>query len=1215
MAVAGREGLAGPSAPGPGFVLRVLGPLEVSWGGQAIDVGGLKARALVSRLLIDRNLTVSVDRLLDSLWTDHDGDGAEIALRSTISRLRKRLRDAGVEADLIVTRAPGYVLLAEADATDVHQFERLVSEGRKELARGRPTKAVRVLKEAQAMWRGSAYSEVRDEPFARAEARRLEELLLTAIETRIDAELTLGGHNALVGELEALTNDNPMRERLWSQRMLALYRSGRQAEALRVFQELRNVLVSELGIEPGNDVAWMEQAILMQDPALDFAVPEEDDGNSKDEGDGLTLPVGSLAYHSHTPSTANEGPLVGRESEFAAMTAWWEAVQRGETRLLLVEGDAGIGKTRLVSEFAQRAEGGGALVLWGRCDEDPVAPFQPFAEALGRYFSYLSASDISKMPEWRLGELSRMVLRLGEYAAPREVDTSDPENDRFRFFGAVTATLTEMASRVPVLLVIDDLHWANQPTLLLLRHVLRNGQGAGPGIVALYRDTDVDADHPMRSVLADLRADHTLERVHLDGLTADAVDELVRAASPGDTALADQLFHLTDGNPLFLDEMIRQLGYADRAVPEDSSATPVPPNLTTPDAVKELVARRVSRLPEEVIYLLQAAAVAGPECEASIVAAAAELSPEQRLDALDRAVESRLLREVDHRGERYAFSHALVRDAIYGELLRGRRVRYHHKIAVATERAHADSLDNYVSELAHHFYMGAALADADKALRYSIAAGERALHLLAFEEAVGHFARGLEVAELYSDQDMASRCDALLALAEAQNKAGDSIEANRTYEKAAAVARAMGDAERLATAALRAGPLSYTGIVGANADQVRLLEEARAALSSEDSHLRAMVTARLGLVSVYAVGVPEPGVLRRAMALSTEAVAMARRLGDRNALGYALNARFHALWGIEPAPERLAVGTELGQIADDVGDELLALHGHMWRVRELLAQGDIDAVNEEVARFDARDNGPRHPLAYSYACNVRAMMALVNGDFAEAERLGPLAMELAEGYNDLALSFYGALMSWTWWQRDELPALETGFHEVIAQAPEDYPVVKAALALMYTEKGQMDDATAELDRLAGLGWETVANDQTEGVSLAMTAAAVGAIGNRDHAVALYEHMRPYAGTAMVIRAPAAACFGPADLYLGLLASAMGDLALAEVHFEAALRLARRMNSAPFIATAEVELARTLRQGHREGNEERIAMLLRQAEESARRMGLSRIARMAAEPGQ
>jgi len=279
-----------------------------------------------------------------------------------------------------------------------------------------------------------------------------------------------------------------------------------------------------------------------------------------------------------------------------------------------------------------------------------------------------------------------------------------------------------------------------------------------------------------------------------------------------------------------------------------------------------------------------------------------------------------------------------------------------------------------------------------------------------------------------------------------------------------------------------------------------------------------------------------------------------------------------------------------------------------------LAQGDIDAVNDEITRFESRDNGPSHPLAASYACNVRAMMALVNGDFEEGARLAPLAMELADGYNDLATSFYGALMAWTWWQQDQLPTLEPIFRQVIEEAPADYPVVRAALALLYTELGRREDVLAELDRLSALGWQAVADDQTEGVSLAMTAAACGAVGAADHAAALYEYMRPYAGTAIVIRAPAAACYGPADQYLGLLASAMGDQALAEVHFEAALRLARRMRSAPFIAAAEVELARNLRQRGHDGDEERIATLLRSAEEEARRMGLTRIARMAAEPG-
>jgi tetratricopeptide (TPR) repeat protein len=468
------------------------------------------------------------------------------------------------------------------------------------------------------------------------------------------------------------------------------------------------------------------------------------------------------------------------------------------------------------------------------------------------------------------------------------------------------------------------------------------------------------------------------------------------------------------------------------------------------------------------------------------------------------------------------------------------------------------------------------------------------------------------VTELYGDREPADRCDALLALAGAQNLTGDAEGANESFARAAALARTMADPERLATAALRSGPLSYIGIVGADPEQVLLLEEARSALPPEDSTLRVMVTARLGLVMVYADGVPGPGVLPEALALSTEAAAMARRVGDRVALGYALNARLHAMWGIDPAPERMAVSTELGQIADDVGDEILALHGHLWRVRELLAQGDVDAVQGEIGRFEGRERGPRHPLSSSFTTNVRAMMALVNGDFDEGERLALRAMDLDHAYNEMALSFYGALLAWTWWQQDRLPELEGGFRQVIDQAPSDYPVVRSALALLYSESGLREEGLAELDHLAGLGWDSVANDQTEGVSLALTAAACGALGHGVYAAALYEHLRPYAGTAMVIRAPAAACTGPADQYLGLLALAMGDHALAEVHFEAALRLAKRMRSAPFTAVAELELARTLRQGGRDADLERIASLLRNAEEAARKMGLTRIARMAAE---
>ncbi len=231
---------------------------------------------------------------------------------------------------------------------------------------------------------------------------------------------------------------------------------------------------------------------------------------------------------------------------------------------------------------------------------------------------------------------------------------------------------------------------------------------------------------------------------------------------------------------------------------------------------------------------------------------------------------------------------------------------------------------------------------------------------------------------------------------------------------------------------------------------------------------------------------------------------MARRLGDRLALGYALRDRMHVLWGIDPAPERLAAATELGEIADDVGDQFLALHGHMWRIRELLAQGDVDAVNEELTRFQARDTGPVHPLEASWLLNVGAMMALLAGDIEQAESMARRGLEVAEGYNELVVSFYGALMVWTWWQRDELVGLETMFQDVIGQALDGYPIIQAVLALIHAEAGRAGQGDGRSGGARDeIGWDLVAKDQTEGLSLALAAAACGGLGARarDHALA------------------------------------------------------------------------------------------------------------------
>ncbi len=1198
-----------------GIEIRVLGPVEVMCAGRPVDIGGVKARALVARLLVDRGIVVSGDALADSLWGEHEGNQGHIALRSTVSRLRKRVRTAGGPEDLIVTRAPGYLLNVPAAATDAHRFERLVSEGRQALRTRRPSETVRLLTLAESLWRGPAYREVCDEPFARAEARRLDELRLSATEARIDAELSMGRHESLVGELESLTGTHPLRERLWSQRMLALYRAGRQAEALRVFQELRSMLVMELGIEPGHDVAWMEHAILAHDPALDFPVLPEGQRSQRTASAADT--DRATASRFRALGLQYDTPFVGRERESAQLRAWWESLQTS-WRALIVDGDAGVGKTRLVAELASALEDEGVVVLWGGCDEDPVVPFQPLAESLGRYFDSQSADRISAMPEWQLSELSRLVPRLRDLAPPFE-EEGDPESERYRFFEAVTETLKDLASRARILLVVDDAHRIDPPTILLLRHVLRGAAGPGFGFVGIFVDTELHAGDPLWSRVSDARVLNRAETVHLKGLDASGVEELTKSWTSASVDLVPQFRELTDGNPLFLQELLRQFHDRSEApeAPEAPGDLPLSVDLTPTEAIRELVARRVSRLPEDVIYLLSAAAVAGREFEATVVAEAADLTAGQMLDAFDQAEESRLLRRSGSgTGDRYVFTHALVRDAIYDELLRGRRARYHNKIAIAIERAHGGDLDEFVNELAYHYYAGAALADADKALDFCAAAGERALRLLAFEEAVLHFTRRLEVAERFGPSDPATCCDALLALAEAESRAGDRDGAEEHLVRAAEVARSVGDGERLALAALRVGQPSNFGRNSPNATDCALLEEALAFLPPQDSALRAMATSRLGQVLVPAPGTSDQEAARLSLAVNTEAVGMARRLPDRRVLGHVLGARMQSLWGPGAARERLATSIEVGEIGEEVGDERLRLQGHLWLVRELLVVGDVGEVKRELNRQRAMLDGPVDPFEVAIAQNIDAQMAVLAGDIESAERLAELALGSLRALGGFAEEVFGTLMWWTWWQQGTLASPEHRFRHIVMRSEASDPSKLAVLAHLHAEAQESDQALEHLQSLEDLGWPDPRADLIEGIVPAVASAAACSVRGAPPGLLLrlYECLSPFAGTVIMVRGPSFGCAGPADQYLGLLARQSGDLALAEVHFEASLRLARHMGAAPFAAAAEVELARTLRQRRPDEEATRIAVMLRNVEESALAMGLHRLARLAAEPG-
>jgi predicted ATPase len=401
------------------------------------------------------------------------------------------------------------------------------------------------------------------------------------------------------------------------------------------------------------------------------------------------------------------------------------------------------------------------------------------------------------MPAWRTRELARLVPELGEPS----LAASDPQTERFRFFEAVTATLLHAAGMQPTLLILDDLHWADRATLLLLRHVLRNGSPVGPAVVAIYTDTTLVQRSGLRQLLADLRRDGAPEHLVVQGLDEESVRVLLGGRGANAAQLASTFHGLTDGNPLLLGELVRQsANSADQPLGSALFA-----EMAVPEAVKELVARRVSRLADNVNRFLQMAAVAGPEFDAGLVSSCAGMTADEELDILDSCVAAGVLVEVDGAPDRYAFTHGLYREAIYSELLRSRRFRMHDRLGDEIEQRQRDRLDHHLNELAYHFSRGALQANAQKAISYLIAAGDRARRALAFEEAVDQYRRAVDVVGRVGGGG-AARGDALLALAEAQDKAGDGAGADRSFEEAASLARALGDTERLARAVRRGRP-------------------------------------------------------------------------------------------------------------------------------------------------------------------------------------------------------------------------------------------------------------------------------------------------------------------------------------------------------------------------------------------------------------------------
>jgi len=1159
---------------------RILGPLDVLDEGRSISPGGSKQRALLAVLLLHANETLSTDRLIDELWGESPPASAAKAVQVSISRLRKALAGGAGEAGdgVVVTRESGYELKLDPERLDARRFERLVAEGRSALAAGDPKRAVAAFEEALSLWRGEPLPELADAPFAQREIARLEDLRVAAQEQLIEAKLALGGHSEVIGQLEALIAEHPYRERLRAQLMLALYRSDRQADALQAYQDARRTLVEELGIEPGERLRELERAVLAQDPALHVVAEHQPAAEEPPE---------------EPAAESRRSPFVGREPELAELARALDDALAGQGRLVLLAGEPGIGKSRLAEELMAQARARRARVLVGRCWEAGGAPaYWPWVQSLRPYLRDTDAESLRSQLRGGAADVARLLPELRDLL-PDLPPAPPPEFEgaRFQLFDSMTAFLKSAAAARPLVLVLDDLHAADEPSLLLLQFVARELGGSRMLIVGAYRDVDPTLLDPLTTTLVELAREPVTRKLALAGLGAADVTRFIELAAPGAAAsdLGAAVHAETEGNPLFVGEIVRLLA-AERRLDEPATAP-----LAIPQSVREVIGRRLRHLSDECNQLLTLASVIGREFDLDALASISELHRGVILELLDEGMEARVVSEVPGAIGRIRFAHALIRDAAYHRMTRSRRVQLHRQVGEALEILYSSDLDPHLAELAYHFFEGAAGGDGQKAVDFAQRAGARAVTLLAYEEAVRLYEMAIEALGPNGAATPRLRCELLLALADAQGRAGDGPGAKSTFLRAAELARSAGLPEMLARGAVGYGGRFLWTHALTDERLVPLLEDGLSALGDADSVLRVQLLTRLSAALRHG-----PSRERRER-VAEEAVEIARRIGDSATLAYALTGREAALHAPDNALSRLAGGEEIVSLVAETGDRERLFDGHehsFWAAWEL---GDPARRSVELASMARAAEELRQPAQLWMLAVAQTTLALSQGRFTEAP--GLIERAAAIGKPVLAWGAEATRKMQLFLLRREQGRLD-GFERDVRDYAHEFPsplVHRAVLAYTYVSLERTEDAEALLRELTSRNLSDWHVDEEWLVSICLLAETCAILGDTEPAPLLYDLLLPL-GSLNAIAVPEIS-LGSTSRPLGILATLLGRFDEAARHFEEAMRMDERMGARPFLAHTHEEYTRMLLKRNAQGDRERAEELLSRAEATYRELGM------------
>ncbi|GHJ12884.1 BTAD domain-containing putative transcriptional regulator [Micromonospora sp. AKA38] len=1115
--------------------IGVLGPVRALHGGAAIDLGAPRQRAVLARLVAGGGHAVSVDRLVDDLWSADPPPRAQAALQVYVSNLRRALepdRPSRAPARILVTVAPGYALRLPVTDVDAWRFESRLRAATP-AAVDRPAAAVADLETALACWDGGTpYAEFAGEPWADRERERLGRLRLNAVEQRAKLLLDLGRPGEVVLDLDPHVREHPLRERAAMLLAVALYRLGRQADALEVLRAVRAVLAEQLGIDPSRELRDLETDLLRQSPRLEAPTavatrPAAVAGpGAVTEPGAVTGPetVAGAVATSAPAATAGARPErpLGRTAELARLRAAAARAARTGLGICWVGAEAGAGKSTLAQHLADTLAVNGWRPVTGTCPQVEGAP-----PAWAWHEVVTAARRHLPLDEAETHGL-RLLLETGTSAGARG------EYDEFHLRQALAAYLSRLAGHGPLLLLVEDVHRADGETLRILRHLAAALAGAPVLVVATYRPDEVTDDLTVaRAALAGVPA----VDCELGGLDADAVGELLRryGVDSTDTELLRTVRDRAAGNPLFTIELAKLIAAEGPAAALDG----------VPAGLGHVLARRLARLPAGARTVLRQAAVLGETADIDTLLAVDGGPEDQVLDGLEAGVTAGLL--VEPAPGRVRFAHALMRDALYHSVPLLRRTRIHSRVLDVLRDRHVDD----VAAMGRHALAALTPATAADAIGHLAAAARRAGDLGAPREAAALWAGALRAVDLAPATTVRTRLDLHRSLATAGALAGDVLTARAARAEAVRLATGTGDPGAV-HAALTCfdAPVTWTIRPDRLVDEalVRLLEQELSRVGDDRPALRSR------LLSVLAFEI-EGADQERADEVTREGLALARRQDDPAVLCRALNARYFVTVAPAHRAELPEVGRELLATAEAAGLTAYRCEAHHILYQAALAEADFDRARHHVDRAVEQATTGQLGLILAVMGWFTGLCALFRGDLDEASRrYAEISdrMSRVGGPNAAAMGLMGRFTALTVAGRGHEVVDE--LRQVHARVPDDaHDVLAHALLSAGDHAGARavwrPRAPIRPDYL-WLYWMTVRGQ------------VAARLGDVPAARRCYRELSPWAGRFAGLECGSIS-LGPVDQTLAELAAALGDPVAAAAHRDAGLRLARAVGAVPW----------------------------------------------------